>query len=285
MTGKINSAGISGWLGSGTPTIQNCWSIGTLTNNGGNNTLYRHKSYTAGTITNNYELSGKVATPTNGAPPAGYTADWLANGALTYHINTTAGERIYNQTIGEDATPILDASHGIVNQITAAGYATQYIADTDVTIPAGVKAYTGKVDGAYLKLTEVAEKIPAAAAVVLEGAEGYYSFMPTTGAAAVADNDLVGTATALAADGSQYVLAEKDAVVGFYQATEGTIAAGKAYLTGISAGVKAITFSIADGIASPLSETEEGVIYDLSGRRVEKATKGLYIINGKKVLK
>ena len=285
VTGKINSAGISGWLGSGTPTIQNCWSIGTLTNNGGNNTLYRHKSYTAGTITNNYELSGKVATPTNGAPPAGYTADWLANGALTYHINTTAGERIYNQTIGEDATPILDASHGIVNQITAAGYATQYIADTDVTIPAGVKAYTGKVDGANLKLTEVAEKIPAAAAVVLEGAEGFYSFMPTTGAAAVADNDLVGTATALAADGSQYVLAEKDAVVGFYQATEGTIAAGKAYLTGISAGVKAITFSIADGIASPLSETEEGVIYDLSGRRVEKAMKGLYIINGKKVLK
>ena len=49
--------------------------------------------------------------------------------------------------------------------------------------------------------------------------------------------------------------------------------------------VKAITFSIADGIASPLSETEEGVIYDLSGRRVEKATKGIYIINGKKVLK
>ncbi|MBQ2518598.1 MAG: hypothetical protein II538_01125, partial [Bacteroidaceae bacterium] len=117
-------------------------------------------------------------------------------------------------------------------------------------------------------------------------AEGFYSFMPTTGAAAVAENDLKGTATALTADGSQYVLAKKDDVVGFYQATEGTIAAGKAYLTGISAGVKAVTFGTADGIASPLSETEEGAaIYDLSGRRVEKATKGLYIINGKKTLK
>jgi len=50
--------------------------------------------------------------------------------------------------------------------------------------------------------------------------------------------------------------------------------------------VKAVTFGTADGIASPLSETEEGAaIYDLSGRRVEKATKGLYIINGKKTLK
>ena len=28
----------------------------------------------------------------------------------------------------------------------------------------------------------------------------------------------------------------------------------------------------------------KGAIYDLSGRRIEKAKKGLYIINGKKVL-
>jgi len=32
-------------------------------------------------------------------------------------------------------------------------------------------------------------------------------------------------------------------------------------------------------------ETEDGTIYDLSGRKVEKAVKGVYIINGKKVLK
>ena len=155
-----------------------------------------------------------------------------------------------------------------------------------MTIPAGVKAYVGKVDGDVLKLTEVTEKIPAATAVVLEGAEGYYSFMPTTGAAAVAENDLKGVEFDFDADGSQYVLAKKDDVVGFYQATDGTIAAGNAYLTGIAAGVKVVTFGTADGIVSPLGETEEGaVIYDLSGRRVEKATKGIYIINGKKVLK
>ena len=96
----------------------------------------------------------------------------------------------------------------------------------------------------------------------------------------------LGTLDALSVDLlGKYILAENDGVVGFYQATDGTIAAGKAYIMYAGGGVKGFTFGTADGIASPLSETEEGVIYDLSGRRVEKATKGLYIINGKKVLK
>ena len=203
-----------------------------------------------------------------------------ATGELCYLLGAA-----FRQNIGEDGYPVLDSTHGIVNKISAAGYATQYIADTDVEIPAGVKAYTGKVNGDNLTLTEVADKIPAATAVVLEGAAGYYSFVPTTGAAAVAENDLKGAATDLAADGSQYVLAKKDDVVGFYQATSGTIAAGKAYLTGISAGVKAVTFGTTTSLTPALSEERETVIYDLAGRRVEKATKGLYIINGKKVLK
>ena len=36
-------------------------------------------------------------------------------------------------------------------------------------------------------------------------------------------------------------------------------------------------------IASPLGETEEGAVYDLSGRRVEKPGKGIFIRNGRKV--
>ena len=37
-------------------------------------------------------------------------------------------------------------------------------------------------------------------------------------------------------------------------------------------------------IASPLGETEEGAVFDLSGRRVEKPGKGIYIRNGKKIV-
>ena len=275
--GAPYAGALAGWIGNnGKTIIKNFINVGTVNGYNGTSRIGR----TVGTVTNLID-AGTGATAANDY----YNAASATSGELAYVANQAAGEYAFFQNIGTDAYPS-PLNEGYVNKITAAGYATQYIADKDVEIPATVKAYAGKVSGSYLNLTEVADKIPAATAVVLEGAEGFYSFMPTTGAAAVAENDLKGTATALTADGSQYVLAKKDDVVGFYQATEGTIAAGKAYLTGISAGVKAVTFGTADGIASPLSKTEEGAaIYDLSGRRVEKATKGLYIINGKKTLK
>ncbi len=42
---------------------------------------------------------------------------------------------------------------------------------------------------------------------------------------------------------------------------------------------------ITDGISSIKTAQKDGVIYDLTGRRVEKAVKGINIINGKKVIK
>ena len=57
--------------------------------------------------------------------------------------------------------------------------------------------------------------------------------------------------------------------------------------------VKALTFDIdfgddeATGIETSteyeVQSTKEGEVYDLSGRRVSTPTKGLYIVNGKKV--
>jgi hypothetical protein len=38
------------------------------------------------------------------------------------------------------------------------------------------------------------------------------------------------------------------------------------------------------GISAPAMQNVETIIYDLQGRRVQKMTKGLYIVNGKKVL-
>ena len=197
----------------------------------------------------------------------------------------------WRQNIGTDEYPTRDTSHGFVQKISAAGYATQSLAE-DVTIPAGMKAYAGKVNGQYMTLTEIENKIPANTGVVLEAAAGFYSFVPTTGAAAVADNDLVAAVEKVTKANikGNYVLAVVDEVVGFYEATNAAaLAAGKAYLpaSAVTAGVKAVTFGTPTSLISPIEEKEEGapVIYDLSGRRVEKATKGLYIINGKKILK
>lgn len=70
-----------------------------------------------------------------------------------------------------------------------------------------------------------------------------------------------------------------------------SVAADRAYLKmeevpeyeGDEAGVKVFNLGGEDGISSLDAAAEGAVIYDLSGRRVSKTAKGLYIINGKKV--
>ena len=91
-----------------------------------------------------------------------------------------------------------------------------------------------------------------------------------------------------------------DGVVGFYkpilncnaQGGEGTTHflnnANKAYLVlPAPSGVAAYSFSFGDG-ATAVDGVFENVdaatgIYDLTGRRIEKAEKGIYIVNGKKL--
>jgi hypothetical protein len=70
-----------------------------------------------------------------------------------------------------------------------------------------------------------------------------------------------------------------------------TLAANRAYLNmeevpeyyGDESGVKVFNLGGEDGISSLDAAAEGAVIYDLSGRRVSKTVKGLYIVNGKKV--
>ena len=65
---------------------------------------------------------------------------------------------------------------------------------------------------------------------------------------------------------------------GYDYVTEGTLGDDNATIT--------VTRTIKTGIVTSLTDLNitEGAIYDLSGRRVEKAQKGIYIVNGKKVL-
>ena len=105
-------------------------------------------------------------------------------------------------------------------------------------------------------------------------------------AANIAGNVLKGAAEDIEAAG-KYVLAKPEGnEVGFYLAETGTIKAGKAYLES-AAGVKAFFFGEAETGISDVNDVKDfsGVIYNLSGQRVNKAQKGIYIINGKKVLK
>ena len=62
----------------------------------------------------------------------------------------------------------------------------------------------------------------------------------------------------------------------------------RAYITGISGTAPSLSISGDDDATGinglQLSQGEDAVVYDLNGRRVKTPTKGLYIINGKKVM-
>ncbi|MBR6030700.1 MAG: hypothetical protein IKP36_01920 [Bacteroidaceae bacterium] len=93
---------------------------------------------------------------------------------------------------------------------------------------------------------------------------------------------------AAVSDGSQYVLASVNDVVGFYKTASGTpIPAGKAYITS-GAGIKAFYFDgdEATGIDSltPTLSEGEGAIYNVAGQRLQKMQRGINIVGGKKIL-
>ena len=106
-----------------------------------------------------------------------------------------------------------------------------------------------------------------------------------------AENVLKGTFEPIAAAG-KYVLAKPEGeIVGFYKAASGNIAPGKAYLE-VDADVKAFYFGGDEQTGIKAVDTakdnvpsNDNAIYNLSGQRVSKAMKGIYIVNGKKILK
>ena len=188
--------------------------------------------------------------------------------------------------------------------VSSAGFAT-YVSSYDLNFTStSIKAYKVKVSTkGKATLTEVAN-VPAGTPVLLYKAGGATEDIPVmTGAAAVSDNDLVaGNATTASAgvattDGDYTnMILNNVSGIGFYYAAGQTVATNRAYLhilTTLAPDAVAnsrMVMVFADettGITSLTpshSPKGEGSVYTLSGQRVEKPAKGLYIVNGKKVI-
>lgn len=160
-------------------------------------------------------------------------------------------------------------------------------------IPAGVKAYYVSAKGTEATMTAIdAQAIPADQGVILTSESGAAATMvPAAGetAATITGNQLghsAGVAKALTA-GEGYILGNGTEGTAFYPCKAGSLPINKAYLLG-NGGESAIAMNFGNAvtgintIAAPASA--KAPIFDLSGRRVVKATKGLYIQNGKKVI-
>ena len=114
---------------------------------------------------------------------------------------------------------------------------------------------------------------------------------------AFADNAFVGALEEIASlptegeNGKNYILSIVNGKVGFYQAAGKKVAAGKAYLQVSAEGAKEFYMmnmenAVVTGINEVNTEKADNAIYNLNGVRVkDMSQKGVYIVNGKKVVK
>ncbi len=231
-----------------------------------------------------------------------FSLDWASNGVYKFTQETP-----FKPIASTAAT-----NAKVESTISAQGIGTFY-ANAATTIPEGVKAYVALeepvMDGAdgqgnavgTISMAEVTDIIPAKTGVVLRGEAGTYDFFYTAedGAADTDANLLVGYAGAaefravsLLDNVNTYVLTVKDGAAGFYKKDAAfKVYNHKAYLNvpGTAAGTLRLRFVDADGTTEIrdvlLEQGETGEIYDLTGRRVRHAGKGVYIMGGKKVLR
>lgn len=199
-----------------------------------------------------------------------------------YSSAFTFEEVAYPNTITfHDATGINGVSH-----------IATFSAPFATIIPEGVKAYYVSAKGAEATMTAIdAEAIPANQGVILTSESGAAATMvPAAGetAATITGNQLghsAGAAKTLTA-GEGYILGNGTEGTAFYPCKAGSLPINKAYLLGNGENAIVMNFGNAvtgiNTIAAPASA--KAPIFDLSGRRVVKATKGLYIQNGKKVI-
>ena len=175
------------------------------------------------------------------------------------------------------------------------GYATAYFPFA-VTIPVGVTAYTvtAAADG-VATLSKLSGTIPAHTGVVLSGtANTPCTFEFAADAAAVDGNMLEGMtiATEVPTETKAYILANGSKGVGFYRLSESdrTIAANKAYLIVDDAAEPSFSLKLDGGLTGiegvEVSAGADAPVYDLQGRRLPQVPeKGIYIQNGKKIMK
>lgn len=247
----------------------------------------------------------------------GSSVDFPANGSTTtwktvtaYFKTGAAGK--YVLTLANRGNTwmtnvsLVKASASVTATVTAAGMATLCsecpLDFTDKDVKAYTASLTGEEGNKTVLLTRV-YKVPAGTGLVLKGAAADYEIpvIPTTEADAIEDNLMVGTLVetevAASTEGSyNYMLANTNGV-GFYNVAEATTsAAGKAYLHTTEPLRKEnngsrIALIFSDGEATGIAtigqagNAENEKIYNLGGQRISKPSKGLYIVNGKKVIK
>lgn len=216
--------------------------------------------------------------------PIGWGGD---NRYWSVNESTSKIDRV--STLASASEFLIETIESLPVTITAAGWATAYF-PVAVTIPTNVKAYRGTINNGYVHLDEIDGTIPANCAVVLSGAAGTYNFEVTTTDETAGNNDFKGdVATFVIPSTDTYYTLRADSDgsnPGFFTKEAGKNIQGfRAYLKVDGASqVRALMFHENTGVNIPVELIQSENAYDMQGRRVQTPTRGLYIINGKKVI-
>lgn len=151
--------------------------------------------------------------------------------------------------------------------------------------------YASATAGGKVTLAEIAEGVPANTPVILHQTSGTTITLTETATNITAPgSNLLKVSTASQDLGTVYRLGYKSAYgVGFYTYTTNSAPAGIVYLETVTAAHEFLGFDI-DGETTAINNLTpslskgEGEYYDLQGRKVAQPTKGLYIVNGRKVI-
>ena len=183
-----------------------------------------------------------------------------------------------------------------LNSDDEGNYWATFYSDASYTADENTIVYTAKVNSDKTKaiLTKVADNtIPAGNAVLLKSTNKTAVLTYADGVSGtLEDNELQGTSTPITTPANTYMLVKGNNGVGFYHWTGETIPAGRGYLT-LSSAAGAPSF-LSFGIGSAdntgiealeLTTEDDGIIYDLAGRRLTTAPRqGIYVKNGKKYI-
>lgn len=239
----------------------------------------------------------------------GFIDNKIKNATLTVPAGTKS---VYATTAGWSSfTNVVEAAYDFELTVSDAGYATLYLGAA-AEIPKGVSVYTAnQIEGNLLKMELVEGTIPANTGVIVKAAKGPYKFHCVTDEVAAISNSMlkgsiINKTINVPTKSQAFVLSKVDGAVGMYPAnlTDGSFLnnANKAYLmvggknlgvfddeeldssTGQLSNGFHFLFPETTGVESVKTETvTTNIYYDLQGRQVAQPTRGLYILNGKKV--
>ena len=235
-----------------------------------------------------------------------YTHSYSYNTALTNAINLELGvEKSWMEITSYDVVNPTSVSA----TLGANGYATfasAYPLDlTTANLPSGVTAYKAAVSGTTVTFTPLDQTVPANTGVLLKGAESAEVSIPVVASGTnVTENafEVNATGATFTAEtgytyfGMKKAVSSSDAIIfGTFDPSSVAIPANKAYLKVLTSSIAtapSLTFIFDDGQTTGIEsvKSEDRVVngsaeyYNLAGQRVAQPTKGLYIVNGRKVV-